>query len=154
MKKLNKKRLYRTVLILFGFSLTISLVILALNQNINFFYTPTELKGSSLKDKLVGVQKTIRLGGLVKEGTVKKNNDDLGVSFEVTDVENSIKVYYEGILPDLFREGQGVVVEGTVSPNLHVFASEVLAKHDENYMPPEIYKKLNKNINTIAKTDR
>ncbi|WP_455430254.1 hypothetical protein [Paraphotobacterium marinum] len=72
MKKLNKKRLFRTVLILFGFSFTISLVILALNQNINFFYTPTELKDSSLKDKLVDVQKTIRLGGLVKEGTVKK----------------------------------------------------------------------------------
>lgn len=154
MKKLNKKRLYRTVLILFGFSFTISLVILALNQNINFFYTPTELKDSSLKDKLVDVQKTIRLGGLVKEGTVKKNNNDLGVSFEVTDSQNSIRVYYKGILPDLFREGQGVVVEGTVSPNLNVFASEVLAKHDENYMPPEIYKKLKKNINTIAKTDR
>ncbi|WP_455430256.1 cytochrome c maturation protein CcmE domain-containing protein [Paraphotobacterium marinum] len=65
-----------------------------------------------------------------------------------------MRVYYKGILPDLFREGQGVVVEGTVSPNLIVFANEVLAKHDENYMPPEIYKKLKKNINTIAKTDR
>ena len=107
-------------------------------DNMVFFYSPTEII-----DKKLDIDTKIRLGGMVKkqsiikDSIVKGGNNVEEVTFVVTDFENEIKVKYIGILPDLFKEGQGVVVEGTVSDRV-LKATEVLAKHDENYMPPEI----------------
>ena len=109
-----------------------------LKDNMVFFYSPTEII-----DKKLDIDTKIRLGGMVKkqsiikDSIVKGGNNVEEVTFVVTDFENEIKVKYIGILPDLFKEGQGVVVEGTVSDRV-LKATEVLAKHDENYMPPEI----------------
>jgi cytochrome c-type biogenesis protein CcmE len=110
------------------------LVLSALRDNIVFFYTPTEIKKSGTKSG-----QPIRLGGLVKEGSL--TIDGLQSVFTVTDGTAEIKVHYDNALPSLFREGQGVVAEGTMN-NDNFIASNVLAKHDENYMPAEVAKKL------------
>ena len=105
----------------------------------NLFYSPTEI--------IEGVVKTdslIRAGGMVKEGSIIKSINSLKVSFVITDFKNSVIVVYEGILPDLFAENAGVVVQGRLGVDGNFLASEVLAKHDENYMPPEVYKILEK----------
>jgi cytochrome c-type biogenesis protein CcmE len=111
-----------------------SLVFVALEDTIVFFYSPTDIveKGSDLSTRF-------RLGGLVAEGSVERNGED--VEFVVSDTANELQVTFAGILPDLFREGQGVVVEGTLSNGVFV-ADTVLAKHDENYMPAEVADKL------------
>ena len=99
----------------------------------NLFYSPTEI--------IEGVVKTdslIRAGGMVKEGSIIKSSNSLEVSFVITDFKNSVIVVYEGILPDLFAENAGVVVQGRLGVDGNFLASEVLAKHDENYMPPEV----------------
>lgn len=102
----------------------------ALESSIELFKTPTEvIQGKAPKDR------TFRIGGMVQEGSVKRDN--LTVSFVVTDTANNIRVSYTGILPDLFREGKGVVAQGKIGPDNVFVATEVLAKHDENYMPPE-----------------
>ena len=104
----------------------------ALSQNINLFFTPTQIaKGDA------PVAQMIRVGGMVADGTVDRDPQSLKVAFDVTDFDHNVRVTYEGILPDLFREGQGVVVQGRISGDQFI-ASEVLAKHDENYMPPEV----------------
>jgi cytochrome c-type biogenesis protein CcmE len=104
----------------------------ALSQNINLFFTPTQIvKGEAPSAQM------IRVGGMVADGTVDRDPQSLKVAFEVTDFDHNVRVSYEGILPDLFREGQGVVVQGRINEGQFV-ASEVLAKHDENYMPPEV----------------
>ena len=105
-----------------------------MQDNILFFYTPSEILEKNLKQ-----DEKIRLGGLVEENSVVRN--DIKINFIITDLKKNIEVSYEGILPDLFREGQGVIVKGYLKNNIFK-ASEVLAKHDENYMPPEIKKKL------------
>ena len=105
------------------------LVLMALNDHVVFFFGPGDIKDQTRGGSVV------RLGGLVDEGSVKDATK--GVEFRVTDGESSIEVTYEGILPDLFREGQGVVVEGTLDGQIFI-ASRVLAKHDETYMPPEV----------------
>ena len=116
-----------------------------LRDNIVFFYSPTEIHTSKFN-----LDNLIRLGGMVKEESVNKSQIEFKgknveeVSFIVTDFENEVKVKFIGILPDLFKEGQGVVVEGRLDKNYILTAKEVLAKHDENYMPPEI-----KNIESI-----
>ncbi len=106
------------------------LVLNAFQSNLVFFFSPTQVAaGEAPKDR------TFRIGGLVKEGTVKRNN--LTVAFVVTDTAKEIPVSYTGILPDLFKEGKGVVAQGKLDGNGDFTATEVLAKHDENYMPPE-----------------
>ena len=109
-----------------------ALVLFALRDQIVFFYSPTEIAGKGLT---AGTR--LRLGGLVAEGSVERQADG-GVRFSVTDTANTIQVLYRGILPDLFREGQGVVALGTLGPDGLFRASEVLARHDETYMPPEV----------------
>lgn len=121
------------MLILLVIGLAVTLVLYALRQNINLFYTPSQIANNEAP---YGV--TIRVGGLVENGSFKHQGDSLKSLFRVTDIQNTVTVTYEGILPDLFREGQGVVARGQLSANSVFIAEEVLAKHDENYMPPEV----------------
>ena len=108
------------------------LVLNAFRSNLVFFHTPTELAAGEVVENQL-----IRIGGMVKEGSVKKIAGSLEGSFQITDFDHSITVTYDQVLPDLFREGQGVVAEGRLLNNTFV-AERVLAKHDENYMPPEV----------------
>ena len=131
--------------IILVFTITTFLVLNALKDNIVFFYSPTE---TLEKFKYKENQNKIRIGGLVVKNSLYQNNSI--VKFEVTDQKNKINVTYDGILPDLFREGQGVVIEGYFKKGL-LQATEILAKHDENYMPPEIkeIKSIKENQNDI-----
>jgi len=113
-------------------AVAVGLILFALNDQIVFFQSPTDIA-----QKAIPAGQRIRLGGLVEDGTVVRG-ENATVSFKVTDTENSIAVTYKGILPDLFREGQGVVTEGIVGPDGVFVADSVLAKHDENYMPKEV----------------
>ncbi len=117
-------------------SLAALLVMFAFRDSIVFFYTPSDVKAEK-----VAPGQRFRLGGLVAEGSVRRGEGTF-VEFGVTDTLADIKVAYEGILPDLFREGQGVVTEGKIGPDGRFVADTVLAKHDENYMPPEVAKSL------------
>ena len=127
------KRLIILILILSILGLATKLVLMALNENIVYFYTPNELKKKYGNVK--NIDNKIRIGGLVLEDSViiDKNTS----IFEITDKKDVIKVFFKGQLPDLFREGQGIVAEGILKDN-KLIASQVLAKHDENYMPPEV----------------
>lgn len=135
----RKKRLTIVLSVLAGIGLIIGLVLYALSQNIDLFYTPYEIAHG--KDD-TGVKPTIgqriRVGGLVVTGSVKRNPDSLHVEFDLTNKGESITVQYDGLLPDLFREGQGIIANGSLTSAKVLEASEVLAKHDENYMPKEI----------------
>jgi cytochrome c-type biogenesis protein CcmE len=119
-----------------GLGIAIGLVLFALQDSIVFFYTPSELAQKGVKPG-----QRIRLGGLVEKGSVRKSVSAT-VEFAVTDTVKSIAVRYQGVLPDLFREEQGVVAEGSIGPDGAFAADSVLAKHDENYMPPEVAKAL------------
>ena len=122
-------------------SIGIGLLLFCLQENMMYFYTPSDIKSDGLKIRDLHNKKKIRLGGLVKEGTVRQEADSLNIVFELWDQHQSIVVVYQGILPDLFREGQGVVVEGFLK-NDQFQATLVLAKHDENYRPPDMVKGL------------
>jgi cytochrome c-type biogenesis protein CcmE len=133
----RKKRLYIVLAILVGAGIAVGLALMALNQNINLFYTPTQIaNGEAPQDA------RIRAGGMVAEGSLKRSGDSLDVEFVVTDFAKSVTIRYRGILPDLFREGQGIVALGKLNADGVLIADEVLAKHDENYMPPEVTKAL------------
>ena len=130
MNPIRKKRIY-SILFVFLFSVSgISLILYSLNSNLDYFFTPTELK-----DRNIPADKRIKVGGMVLSGSVERISSS--ISFIITDYENSINVEYEGIVPDLFKEDSGVVVLGNLRDKI-LFAEEVLAKHDENYMPPNI----------------
>ena len=133
MNPLRKQRVYALVAILMGSLLATWLIISALSQNMNLFYSPTEIKSQD-----IDLNALIRAGGMVKEGSIVKDTDSLNVSFTVTDYQNDLVINYEGILPDLFDENAGVVVRGNLELDGTFNAIEVLAKHDENYMPPEV----------------
>jgi cytochrome c-type biogenesis protein CcmE len=130
-----KPRTKRFVLIAVGVAvlgIATALVLTAFQQNLVFFFSPSQVAaGEAPKDK------AFRIGGLVEAGSVKRGGDGLTVQFNVTDTAKTIPVTYTGILPDLFREGKGVVAQGRLGPDGSFRATEVLAKHDENYMPPE-----------------
>lgn len=119
-------------------AVAVGLILFALNDQIVFFQSPTDIAA-----KAIPPGQRIRLGGLVEEGTVVRS-DDANVSFKVTDTVNSVAVTYKGILPDLFREGQGVVTEGVIDARGVFVADNVLAKHDENYVPKEVAEALKK----------
>ena len=130
MNPIRKKRIY-SILFVFLFSAAgISLILYSLNSNLDYFFTPTELK-----ERNIPADKRIKVGGMVLSGSVERISSS--ISFVITDYENSIKVEYEGIVPDLFKEDSGVVVLGNLRDKI-LYAEEVLAKHDENYMPPNI----------------
>jgi cytochrome c-type biogenesis protein CcmE len=109
-----------------------ALVLNAFNSNLVFFFTP-----SQVANKEAPVERAFRVGGMVEEGSIKRDEDGLTVRFVITDRVKSIPVSYKGILPDLFKEGKGAVVQGKLGQNGQFTADQVLAKHDENYMPPE-----------------
>ena len=111
----------------------------ALNENVDLFYTPSQLLEGLGKDKVKPVPgQRLRIGGMVVKGSVRRDPTSLKVSFDLVDTGPKVTVHYEGILPDLFREGQGIVAQGTLRDATNIDATEVLAKHDENYMPPEV----------------
>jgi len=138
MKRKHKRLLY----VLGGMAalgIAAGLVVSAFDDNLVFFFSPTELQAKEQRP-----DQRIRIGGLVEEGSLAKQADGVTVSFRVTDLTTALPVTYKGILPDLFREGQGVVAEGTLGPDGVFAANEVLAKHDENYMPREVADALKK----------
>ena len=137
--KSRHKRLAFIVAGLAGLGGVAALVLNAFNDNMVFFFSPTQVFA---KESPEG--RNFRLGGLVEKGTIKREDDGLTVHFVVTDNHKNINVTYTGILPDLFKEGQGVVAQGRLGPNGVFLAEEVLAKHDENYMPPEVKEALDK----------
>jgi cytochrome c-type biogenesis protein CcmE len=128
----RRRRLLFIALGLIAVSVATALVLNALNSNMMFFYSPSQVQAGEAPR-----QAAFRLGGLVESGSLKRGDDGLDMSFIVTDGAHSIPVTYRGLLPDLFREGKGVVVSGRLREGGGFAASEVLAKHDENYMPPE-----------------
>jgi cytochrome c-type biogenesis protein CcmE len=133
----RKKRLYIVLAIIAGVGIAVALALSALQQNINLFYTPTQIANGEAPQNT-----RIRAGGLVENGSVKRSSDSLETDFVVTDGAKSVTIRYSGILPDLFREGQGIVAMGKLDGSGVLIADEVLAKHDENYMPPEVMQAL------------
>ncbi|ACJ00385.1 cytochrome c maturation protein CcmE [Rhodospirillum centenum] len=129
----KKRRLYMLGLALLGLGTATALTLSAFEENIVFFYSPSDLVVQPPGDR------SVRLGGLVEDGSVQKQADGLTITFRVTDTANTVPVTYKGIVPDLFREGQGVVAEGRMGGDGVFVAREVLARHDENYMPPEVH---------------
>jgi Cytochrome c-type biogenesis protein CcmE len=135
--KRKHKRLLAVLGLVAGLGVAAALVLSAFNDNLVFFHSP-----SDVAEKKIAADKRFRIGGLVEAGSVKK--DGLTTEFVVTDLRHAVPVVYTGMLPDLFREGQGVVANGKLDAEGRFIASEVLAKHDENYMPPEVADALKK----------
>ena len=135
----KRRRLYIVLTGLTMLGMAAALVLTALEDNIVFFHSPSDIQA-----RAIATGQHFRMGGLVKEGSIKKAENGLVTNFVVTDLDHAVKVSYRGILPDLFREGQGVIAEGSLNPERVFVAREVLAKHDENYMPPEIAEALKK----------
>ena len=133
MHPIRKQRLMIVLFIILGASVAVGLVSFALRSNINLFYPPVDIVAGKAP-----IGKKIRAGGMVLTGSVKRATDSLRVEFVVTDYKANVTVVYEGILPDLFSEGEGVVAAGELDEEGVFYATEVLAKHDENYMPPEV----------------
>ncbi len=130
----------RLIVVLAGMALlsgAVGLVLIALDENLSYFYQPSELNAAPRG-------RAIRLGGLVEEGSLERQADGVTVTFRITDLAESVPVTYRGLLPDLFREGQSVITEGTLGPDGTFVAREVLAKHDETYMPREVVDALKK----------
>jgi cytochrome c-type biogenesis protein CcmE len=129
----RRKRLYVVMGILGGVAASVSLAVMASRQNIMFYYDPTQVAtGHAPQDK------RFRIGGMVVKGSVQRKPGDLQVRFVLTDFAHQVPVEYTGVLPDLFREGQGIIAHGTIGSDGAFVADEVLAKHDEKYMPPEV----------------
>ena len=135
----KKRRLYVLLVAAVLLGGATALVIGAFRGNLVFFFSPTEIV-----EKNVEPGQRIRVGGLVEEDSVVHDSDGLTVHFRVTDLSHAVMVTYRGILPSLFREGQGVVIQGRLDETSHFIADEVMAKHDENYMPPEVAEALKK----------
>lgn len=131
--KPRHQRMVAVSLILVGVGLAAGLALQAFQENLLFFYSPTQIMAGEPP-----ADRKFRLGGLVQNGSVSRVPGELEVSFDVTDNQNTMRVYYDGVLPDLFREGQGVIAHGVMQADGTFRADEVLAKHDENYMPPEV----------------
>lgn len=130
--KPRQKRAVYIVLAIAAVGLAVGLVLNALKDNVSLYFTPTQVY-----NKEVPQDRSFRIGGLVEEGSIQREKDGLTVHFMITDLHQKLPVVYKGILPDLFKEGKGVVAQGKMEADGVMHASEVLAKHDENYMPPE-----------------
>ena len=141
----RKKRLFIILGLLAGLGVAVGLALSALQENINLFYTPTQIANGEAP-----LDTRIRAGGMVEKGSVQRSSDSLDVRFVVTDFNKSVPITYRGILPDLFREGQGIVALGKLNADGVVVADEVLAKHDEKYMPPEVTKALKESGQTAS----
>lgn len=140
----RKRRLIATLLILTGVGVASTIAFYSLQQNLLYFQSPSEIAEVAMPPG-----RQFRLGGLVKPGSIDRAQDGLSTHFIVTDGPAEIVVQYVGTLPDLFREGQGVIARGTLNEEGMFMASEVLAKHDENYMPPEVAAALEKTGHTV-----
>jgi len=139
MQPRRKKRLFSILLIISLIAGAVGSMLYALQQNIDLFYTPTQLVEGLGKDKVKPVVgQRLRIGGMVVPGSVSRDAQSLKVRFQLVDTGPTVWVEFEGILPDLFREGQGIVAQGTLLAADVIKASEVLAKHDEEYMPAEV----------------
>ena len=136
--KPKHKRLTLIIISLISISSAIGLILNSFNDNLVFFYSPTELMQKNIEQG-----KTIRIGGLIAEGSLKKEDANI-TKFIITDLNNSIEVSYKGILPPMFREGQGMVAKGLLSDENVFIADNLLTKHDEKYMPPEVADALKK----------
>lgn len=145
----RKKRLTLIILMVAGIAVGVGFALKALNENIMFFFSPADIQAGKAP-----ANKDFRVGGLVVEGTVKRPGEGLTVEFNLTDNDSVVKVKYTGILPDLFREGQGIIANGRLNDNGEFIASEVLAKHDENYMPPEVMDAMKKSGQKMPGMDK
>lgn len=130
MNDLRRKRLLSVVALVFTSFIGVFLILKALNSNLDYFYTPSEMINIEIPDK-----KRVKLGGMVQENSVKRNGTN--ISFKITDFNHSIDVSYNGVVPDLFKEGSGIVAYGLIVDEI-LIAEDIFAKHDENYMPPTI----------------
>lgn len=129
----RKKRLALILTLIIGTGVAVGLILKAMDENVMFFFSPTQVIAGEAPQN-----RPFRIGGMVVVGSVVRVPDSVKVQFDLTDNQEQVTVEYEGILPDLFREGQGIIANGRLDKNGHVIADEVLAKHDENYMPPEV----------------
>lgn len=139
MKPIRKQRLFLIILMLIGLGLAATFALKAFNENLMYFFSTSDVVAGKAPNNTV-----FRLGGMVVKGSVERPNADLLVRFKLSDFEKDVMVEYSGILPDLFREGQGIVAKGRLNERGVFVAEEVLAKHDENYMPPEVAGSLKK----------
>ncbi len=137
MNHIQQRRLYLVGLFALGLTIGVGLILYSLKQNINVFLTPSELTTTRL-----AADYHFRLGGMVKKGSIAREKEGLGVEFIVTDFKHEVTARYVGVLPDLFREGKGVIAEGSLNTQGVFIANLVLAKHDENYMPKKVYQAL------------
>jgi cytochrome c-type biogenesis protein CcmE len=135
----RRKRLYLVLGIIAGVAIAATLALRAFQQNVTYFFDPSQVVAGE-----VAKGKRFRLGGLVEQGTLVRTPGTLDVAFEVTDLKHAVPVRYSGVLPDLFKEGKGVVTHGRLGADGVFVADEVLAKHDENYTPPEVTRSLKK----------
>lgn len=140
----RQKRMVTVVAILAGVGIATAFALKAFNQNLLYYYSPTQVHAGEAPDS-----RSIRVGGLVENGSLKRQPGSMEVTFTLTDYQQTIPVSYTGVLPDLFREGQGVIARGKLDGNRFV-AEEVLAKHDENYMPPEVADSLKPHMDAAA----
>jgi cytochrome c-type biogenesis protein CcmE len=129
----RRKRMLTVALILAGVGIAVAFALQAFQKNLLYFYSPSQVEAGEAPQS-----RTIRVGGMVKKGSVQRATGSLEVRFTLTDFANQLTVSYTGVLPDLFREGQGVIARGRFGDGGLFVAEEVLAKHDENYMPPEV----------------
>ncbi|MFC3284425.1 cytochrome c maturation protein CcmE [Litchfieldella rifensis] len=129
----RKQKLFIVLGVMALAAIAVGLTLYALRANINLFFSPIQIAAGEAP-----IERQIRAGGMVKEGSVSRNPDSLDVEFVITDFVEDVEVHYSGILPDLFREGQGVVVIGQLNEDGRFQADQVMAKHDENYMPSEV----------------
>jgi cytochrome c-type biogenesis protein CcmE len=136
-KKVKSRIFFLSVLVILA-ALVIFVILRSLEENVVYFFSPTEIYNKAN----ISVDKQIRIGGLVKKNSVSKN--DISINFIITDLKKEIVVSYIGIVPNLFSEGKGVVAEGKLKDKKYFIADKILAKHDENYMPPEVSKALEK----------
>ena len=141
LSKKARSRIVILTLLLLSVAVIIFVILKSLEENVVYFFSPTEIYNK----ENISFDKKIRVGGLVKEGSV--TNNQTFVNFIVTDLKNEIIVSYNGSVPNLFSEGKGVVAEGKLKDKKYFIADKILAKHDENYMPPEVNKALEKNKN-------
>ena len=139
MKPARKKRLFFIIFLVSGIAIAAGFALYAFNQNLMFYFSPAEVKQGKAP-----VDKIFRMGGMVVKGSFVKEPKSLKVHFDLTDYDKTVSVEYTGLLPDLFREGQGIISRGKLNSEGVFVAEEVLAKHDENYMPPEVAESLKK----------
>lgn len=147
MKPQRKKRLFAVLGTVLGVSIATTLLVIAVGENANYFYSPSDVDAGKAP-----LGKTIKVGGLVVPGTVKRGENLLDVEFTIKDKGHQLIVEFSDVLPDLFKEGQGIVATGKLTDNGRFVASSVLAKHDENYMPPEVKRALEESGHPV-KTD-